>query len=116
MALTVAWDLSTHTRTCCTGLALASPGPSTRAPFVAALESRQSVVRSQHSWGSFAAGSTTRPRRGYLKAGLGAHLNKLGSEEFSKNGVNGSVGSAAGGRLPVDTHAHVLHWSGPRKP
>ena len=43
-------------------------------------------------------------------------LNKLGSEEFSKNGVNGSVGSAAGGRLSVDTHAHVLHWSGPRKP
>ena len=55
-----------------------------------------------------------------LKAGLGAHacLNKLSSEEFSKNGVNGSEGSTAGGRLPVETHAHahVLHWSGSRKP
>lgn len=55
-----------------------------------------------------------------LKAGLGAHacLNKLSSEEFSKNGVNGGVGPAAGERLPIDTltHAHVLHWSGSRKP
>jgi hypothetical protein len=55
-----------------------------------------------------------------VKAGLGAHacLNKLSSEEFSKNGVNGGVGPAAGERLPIDTltHAHVLHWSGSRKP
>ena len=77
--------------------------------------------RGRNSNGSLANLITTLHVGYNLKAGLGANaclkkLRTLSPEEFSKNGVlNGSVGSASG-KLPLDMGAHVLHWSGSRKP